>query len=217
MAITKKQMDVFRYLMQYQEKNGHAPTQKEIKEYFGLKSFGSVQRYLKYLEDEGMLEKDWNARRGLKLVNSEPPTKKSTKTIDENQFTIPLLGKIAAGNPISAIEEAGENVVVPPSMLSKGHTFYALKVKGDSMIEDGIKEGDLAIIRYQEMANNGETVVAIINGEATLKNYYLGQGQIELRPANSRYKPIKVSPKNDESEQFKLAGVMVGLIRHCLK
>ncbi len=204
MGITKKQHEVFIYIKEYTEKKGYAPTQKEIKEHFNLKSFGSVQRYLKYLKDAGYLTQDWNSKRGLTLVEEEGPS-----PTDSYSTSIPLLGDIAAGIPIEAIEQCDQHVTISQDMIRPGFKHYALTVKGDSMIEDGILDGDMAIIRYTTTATKGETIVAIVDGEATLKKYHKIKETIELHPANSTMKPIIVSRDQD----FKVAGKLVGLIR----
>ena len=200
MAITKKQKEVFDYISNYSGEHGFAPTQKEIKEYFGLKSFGSVQRYLKYLVNAGYLESDWNARRGIKITTSN------------NDNVIPLLGLIAAGNPIEAINNPLNTIKVPPELLKPGGAYYALTIQGDSMIEEGILGNDIAIIQHQETANQGQIVVGVIDGEATLKRFYNKKNQVELHPANHQMSVIHI----DKSQNFQIAGVLVGLIRSYL-
>jgi len=202
MTITKKQKDVFNYILEYTNNNQMAPTQKEIKEHFGLKSFGSVQRYLSYLEDANYLERDWNKRQGLKIVKNHNDNTHLTE--------IPLLGDVAAGIPIEAIENPTTTLEVPSFMLTKGFKHYALTIHGNSMIEDHICDGDIAIIKYQKTAEQGQTVVAIIDGDATIKQFYANRSTIELRPKNETMKPIIVNPKESE---FQIAGVLVGLIR----
>lgn len=197
MALTKKQKQVYDYIISYQDENGIAPTQKEILEYFSLKSFGSVQRYLKYLRDEGLLETDWNARRGIKVKEQRP----------ENE--VPLLGKVAAGNPIEAIEQADTYIQSPMHFLKGTGPFFALEVQGDSMMNAGILEGDYIICRHQKSANTGEIVVAVIDGEATVKTFNPSADKIELIAENPKYKPIVVTKNQD----FNLAGVLVGLVR----
>lgn len=197
MALTKKQKQVYDYIIYYQEQNGIAPTQKEILDHFNLKSFGSVQRYLKYLREQGLLETDWNARRGIKVKDQRP----------ENE--IPLLGKVAAGNPIEAIEHADSFIQSPTHFLKGKGPFFALEVEGDSMINAGILEGDYIVCRHQGNANHGDIVVAIIEGEATVKTYRPNREKIELIAENPKYRPIVVTPEQD----FKLAGVLVGLVR----
>lgn len=200
MAITKKQKEVYDYISNYSLEHGFAPTQKEIKEYFGLKSFGSVQRYLKYLVNAGYLESDWNARRGIKITTSN------------NDNVIPLLGLIAAGNPIEAINNPLNTIKVPSELLKSGGAYYALTIQGDSMIEEGILDNDIAIIQHQETANQGQIVVGVIDGEATLKTFYNKNNQVELHPANNQMSIIHI----DKSQHFQIAGVLVGLIRSYL-
>jgi repressor LexA len=197
MALTKKQKQVYDYITQYQDENGIAPTQKEILEHFNLKSFGSVQRYLKYLREQGLLETDWNARRGIKVKEQRP----------ENE--IPLLGQVAAGNPIEAIEQADTFIQSPMHFLKGRGPFFALEVKGDSMINAGILEGDYIVCRHQKDANRGDIVVAVIEGEATVKTYQPSKNKIELIAENPKYNPIVVTAEQD----FQLAGVLVGLVR----
>jgi repressor LexA len=207
MSITKKQKEVLDYIISYTKKNGYSPTQNEIKEHFSFKSFGSVQRYIKYLANAGFLESDWNARRGLKVVEDTPAhTPPSSPDVAE----VPLLGKVAAGIPIEAIESADESITVPSSMVQGSHKYFALKVKGDSMIEDGIFEDDLIVCRHQNNAQNGQTVIAVIEGEATVKRYKKSRSHIELIPANSSMEPIIV---DQNSGDFSIAGILVGLIR----
>ena len=199
MGITKKQKEVFDYIDRYSQDFGYAPTQKEIKDHFGFKSFGSVQRYIKYLVNAGYLEGDWNARRGLKTVSHQE---------DYNIADIPLLGKIAAGNPIEAIENPDETISVPINFIRSGHKHFALRIEGDSMIEDGILNEDIVVCKYSQTAEQGETIAAVVDGEATLKHFYKHSDHIELRPANSSMSPIKIV-----SENFKIAGILVGLVR----
>lgn len=196
MALTKKQKDVLDFITDFVREKGFAPTQKEIQEFFGFKSLGSVQDYIKYLTQGGYLNNDSNSVRGL------TPSHMSTQATEE----IPLLGSIAAGVPIEAIEHSN-TIAVPTSMLRKG-THYALTVKGESMIEAGILSGDTAVIRHQTNAENGQIVVAVIDNETTLKRYFKKSKQIELHPENSSMKPIIIKDRECE-----IRGVMVGLIR----
>jgi repressor LexA len=204
MAITKKQKDVYDYITNYFDEFGYAPTQKEIKEQFELKSFGSVQRYIKYLTEAGYLASDWNARRGLK-----PTVVKPIHSVSAG-IEVPLLGRVAAGNPIEAIENADETILIPPGLIGNRGRHFALRVQGDSMIEAGILPDDLIVCRYQEEANDGQIVVALLDGEATVKTFRPKKNWIELHPANHRLKLIKVT---QEMEDFRLAGVLVALVR----
>ncbi len=221
MGITKKQKEIYDYIAEYSLVNGYAPTQKEIKDHFEFKSFGSVQRYIKYLADAGYIETDWNARRGITLLGDladnhsdyddlpAGPSLSKLNTIDST--SIPLLGSIAAGDPIEALESASDSIEVPKHMIrSSSARHFALNISGNSMIEDGILDGDIVICRHQLDAKKGETVAAIIDGEATLKHYHPTGSEIELRPANKDYSPIIV---DKDSGDFSIAGIMVGLLR----
>ena len=199
MGITTKQKEVFDYIKTYTHTNGYAPTQKEIKEHFGFKSFGSVQRYIKYLVNANYLYRDWNARQGLKILKD-----------DNNPVTeIPLFGDVAAGIPIEAIENPTETINVPEYMLRAPHRYYALTVQGSSMIDDHILDGDIIVCKWQQQATRGQTVVAVIDGEATVKKFHPKSDCIELHPANKTMSPIIVDPDRD----FRIVGVIVGLVR----
>lgn len=195
MALTKKQKDVLDFITEYVRENGYSPTQKEIQEHFGFKSLGSVQDYIKYLTNGGYLNNDSHSVRGL-----------MPSTVQQNSEDIPLLGSIAAGTPIEAIENS-DTISVPVHMLGRGR-HYALKVKGESMIEAGILNGDVAIIKHQTQAENGQIVVAVVDNETTLKRYFKKAKQIELHPENKSMKPIVIKDKECE-----IRGLMVGLIR----
>jgi SOS regulatory protein LexA len=195
MALTKKQKDVLDFITDYVRENGYSPTQKEIQAHFGFKSLGSVQDYIKYLTNGGYLNNDSHSVRGL-----------APAAVQQNAEEIPLLGNIAAGTPIEAIENT-DTISVPVSMLGRG-THYALKVKGESMIEEGILSGDIAIIKHVNDAQNGQIVVAVVDNETTLKRYFKKSKQIELHPANKTMKPIIVKDKECE-----IRGLLVGLIR----
>jgi repressor LexA len=199
MSLTKKQKQVYDYICEYIEENEFSPTQMEIKEHFGFKSLGSVQDYIRYLKSAGYLTNDPNSVRGL------TPASQQTSS-SEDVMEIPLHGKVAAGNPIEAME-GSEMISVPTAMIGKG-THYALTISGQSMIEDGILDGDVIIVKEQNNAHNGDTVVAVIENEATVKRYYKKKNRIELHPANSTMQPIVV-----DGGDFQIKGVLVGLIR----
>ena len=209
MGLTKKQHEVYQFIKEYTSEKGYSPTQREIKEHFGLKSYGSVQKYLKYLKEAELLTNDWNSKRGITLVSKTENKNPSIFQKNNSELEIPLLGDVAAGNPIEAIENPSEHITVPLSMLKNEGKHFALKVKGDSMIEDGILEGDVVIIRSERTAQTGQTVVAVIDGEATLKKYFKKKKHLELHPANHTMKPIIV----DSSQQVHIVGHLVGLMR----
>lgn len=196
MSLTKKQKAVFDYIVEYIEEHGFSPTQVEIQDYFSFKSLGSVQDYIKYLKNAGYLTNDPNSVRGLVPMN---------QNVGES-IEIPLHGSIAAGNPIEAME-GNELIEIPKTMIGRGK-HYALSVNGQSMIEDGILDGDTIIVKDQQTANNGDTVVAVIDNEATLKRFYKKPNSIELHPANSSMQPIIV-----DNGDFQIRGILVGLLR----
>ncbi len=199
--LTPKQKNVLDFIMKVTEENGYAPSQHEIAKHFGFTSLGTVQNYLVRLQRQGVLSKTWNGKRTLQAL-TKPPTGESLE--------LPLLGKVAAGRPIEAVM-AGETIEIPPMMHVPGSNMFALKVQGQSMIEDGILDGDYVVIKKQDTAINGQTVVAMINNEATIKRFYKKGSQIELHPANSQMTPIIVG--EEERAQFRIEGVLAGVIR----
>ena len=198
--LTKKQKQVFDFIKDYIKQEGISPTQREIKEFFDLKSFGSVQRYLKYLKDAGLLTYNWNSKRGIELIEE-------INTSETGSLEIPLLGDIAAGLPIEVIENSNETISIPQQMVKSNKKLFGLNVCGDSMIEKGILDGDLAIIEYSQNFNQGDIVAAIVGEEATLKIFKKENSNIYLVPANKKYKTIKVQ------EELRIAGKLIGIIR----
>ncbi len=197
-GLTPAQKRVFEFVRDYIGQNGYAPSFEEVRTHLGFKSLNSVAKHLKQLERRGYITiPAKNQKRALDLV----PLRQAPA------MTIPFLGVVAAGNPIEAVE-VPESIEVPESFLGNGNNF-ALKVRGDSMIEDGIRNGDILIITRQPHAENGQTVVALVDGEATVKKFYQKGSETELRPANSQMKPIYVS-----AEKVEIVGVVMGLIRN---
>jgi repressor LexA len=197
MTLTPAQERVYQFLRNYMQQHGHTPSYEEIRESLGFQSLNAVHKHLKQLERRGYLRSPWNNRkRAFELL----PLRTGTASI-------PFLGVVAAGNPIAAAE-VPESVEVPESFLGNGNNF-ALRVRGDSMIEEGIREGDTLIITRQVSAENGQTVVAMVRGEATVKKFHGCGEEIELRPANSQMETLRV-PAGD----VEIVGVVVGLLRH---
>lgn len=196
--LTPKQKALYDYICDFSQANGYPPSQQEIATAFGWSSLGTVQNYLVRLVREGVLEKNWNAKRGLKVM--QPPS---------SAIELPLVGLVAAGKPIEAIETA-DSIEVPASMVGPGENFV-LRVQGDSMIGDGILDGDYVVVRKQAQADSGQTVIALLSGEATVKRLLRRGTSIELHPANPTMQPLIV----DGAEDFRIEGVVVGVIRHC--
>jgi len=179
--LTKRQKQVLDYITKYLKENGYAPSLEETRRHFRLSSIATVHQHIEALRSKGYLKKIENQPRSIELNKKE---KKS------NLVSVPLLGTIAAGEPIEAIENK-EAIEVPKSQLSKSGEHFALQVRGDSMIDEGIFDGDTVIIRKQPDAENGETVVALLNGnEVTLKKIYKEKNGFRLQPANPNLQPI---------------------------
>ena len=199
MNITKKQKYILDYIHEYIEDHGYSPTYEEIADYFGYRSKGTVHKHITNLEERGYIKKDWNKNRALELTASANG--------HETNSELPLLGRVAAGEPIEAIEDT-EVITVPKDMIGSGD-HYVLQVRGDSMIEENIQDGDYVIVNPKQTANQGETIVALIdNEEATLKKFYHEGDQIRLQPANQTMQPILVSP-----DRIRIRGVVIGVMR----
>jgi len=197
--LTHRQKEVYAFLDAYIRHHGVAPTYEEIRRHFGFRSYNAVFKHLKQLEARGYLTSRWKNRKQAFLLKK--PTQASMPSAK-----LPLLGRVAAGEPIEAVEDQ-DTVDVPESFLGTGEHF-ALRVRGDSMVEDGIHDQDLILVRKQEEAENGQTVVALIDGEATVKRLYRRGSSVELQPANLRMKPLVL-----EAKKVRIQGVVVGLIR----
>ena len=204
MHLTPKQKEILDFISDFGRERGFAPSQSEIAKHFGFKSLGTVQNYLVRLEREGALQKVWNGKRALTVT---PPTTPLTSAATPSFYELPLLGRVAAGRPIEALE-SGQSIEVPPSMIKRGEHFV-LKVAGNSMIEDGILNDDFIIVKKQKSAENGQTVVALLDNEATVKRFHRKGSTVELHPANAAYRPIIV----DSLVDFAIEGVVVGVIR----
>jgi repressor LexA len=195
-TLTPKQKRFLDFILDYTRQHGCNPSQTEIARHFQLSSLGSVQTYIKILEQKGFISREQNAVRGIKVL-------------PKNRM-LPLLGKVAAGLPIEhAIHH--EEIEVPSTMLADQteRPHFALKVKGDSMKDVGILDGDYIVVRQQPHANNTQLVVAMINGEAVIKRLIKKRNQIELHSENEKYKPILIQPEDD----FQILGVFIGLMR----
>jgi repressor LexA len=194
--LTEKQQAVYRFIRQHIEAKGFAPSYDEIRKHFGLQSFQSVQKYLHQLERKGYIRTgSKNQKRAIALVAHGGST-----------VVLPMAGLVAAGSPIEPVEQQ-ETVDVPREMLGSGE-YFALKVKGDSMIGEGIFNGDTIVVRRQSSAENGQTVVALVNGEVTVKKYYRRNMEIELRPSNPSMASIML-----RQGEFAIQGVVAGLMR----
>ncbi len=200
--LTERQRDILQFIREFQREKGVAPTHREICDRFGFSSYGTVYKHLSLLEKKGLIRRDWNQKRGVEIVE-EP---KAPPPASPGVRDLPLFGYIAAGQPID-VDVSDEVITVPERLTTRGEN-YVLKVRGDSMIDDGIMDGDYIIVAHRERADNGEMVVASVSGEVTLKRFYREGERVRLQPANSMMSPI-YARTNDVAVQ----GVVVGLMR----
>ncbi|MBU1066076.1 transcriptional repressor LexA [bacterium] len=193
--LTPKKQRFLDFIRSFSGDHDRAPTFHEIMEGLKIKSLGTVNWYVKELEKIGVLERGkYNAKRALSLLDQSTGNE------------LPLLGLIAAGYPLEAVENR-ETIEVPISYIHPDN--YVLKVKGDSMIDDHIEDGDYVIVRQKAEASQGQTVVAFVNNEATLKRYYLKPNGVELHPRNPDYDVIRVSAE----DEFRIGGVVLAILR----
>ena len=197
MILTKRQKEFLDYIKGYIADHGFAPTLEEIGEHFALSSLATVHKHLANLESKGLIRRKWNFSRAIELI--DPAARPGA-------VELPLLGVVAAGAPIETIE-TDDTFVVPEQLLGRG-TSFVLRVRGDSMIDDGICDGDYIVVEQRDRAANGETVVALVNGEATVKRFHQDGASIRLLPANERMEPI-VAP----ASAVEVRGVVVAVMR----
>jgi len=199
-VIYKRERDLLEFISQFMQKNGFAPTLAEICDGLGLRSPATVHEHIANLIDKGVLKKDEGVRRGIEIVDQK------IMGWVQNAVEVPLIGRIAAGKPIEAIGDHTTAVTVPPDMIGKKKCF-ALQVRGESMIEAAILDGDFVVCEETNQANNGDIVVALLNGNfATLKRFYQDATHIRLEPANSSMNPII-------TKDVTIQGKVVGVIR----
>lgn len=195
--LSPKKERFLRFVKDFIKQHNRPPTFFEIMDGLGFNSLGTVNWYVKELEKDGYLVRGgYNAKRALYVNEDE----------DRENYRLPLLGLISAGKPLEVLEDR-EYIEVSPSYVHPDN--FVLRVKGDSMIEDNIQDGDFVIVRKTPTAYPGQTVVAFINGEATLKRYYPTKDGVELHPRNPAYSVIKVKPEDD----FRIIGVVLFVFR----
>lgn len=201
MALTKRQREILNYLSVYAEQNGYAPSFEEIARQFNYNSLATVHEHLSNLERKGYIKRAFNESRSIEILPSEAVPR---------AVELPLLGSVAAGLPIEALE-VDETVHVPESLVGRAGGHYVLRVRGNSMIDEQIRDGDMVVINERRSVDNGETVIALIdNTAATVKKFYRERdGRIRLQPANETMNPLYVH-ENDVTIQ----GVVVGVLRH---
>jgi repressor LexA len=195
--LTERQREIYDFIKEKIESRGYGPTVREIGVAFEIRSPNGVMCHLKALEKKGLIKREGFSARAIMLVDHHRPT-----------ADLPLMGTVAAGSPIHAVEQQER---LDFNEMFGGVNHFALRVRGQSMIDDHIDDGDYVVIRKQEQAANGERVVAMIDNEVTLKRFHQDNDKVVLEPANGTMKPIVVEPTSDA----KILGVLVGVLRKC--
>jgi repressor LexA len=210
--LTPRQRAAYDFIMEFLDRRGFAPSFEEIRRHLGLASLNAVAKLVAQLRRRGALapvpsnaKRALRPARGLRFPLRRPGSPPGAAP--DGPLTVPLLGVVAAGAPIEPVENP-EPVEVPAALGSGPGERYALRVRGDSMIEDGIRDGDVVVVRRAREARNGETVVAVVDGEATLKRFRLRGAEVTLEPANAALRPI-VAP----ADHVEIRGILVGLLR----
>jgi repressor LexA len=203
MALTRRQREIYDFIRGFVAEQGYSPSLEEIGAHFGLSSVATVHKHVQHLVEKGFLKKAWNRSRSVEPVEESPAAAPPA-----NVVSLPLLGTVAAGLPIEAIE-VSETIDVPQQLTAPRSECFVLQVRGDSMIEDQICDGDFVVVERRPEARNGETVVAVVGGdEATLKRFYRKGPKVRLQPANQTMQPIEVAAADVE-----IRGVVRGLLR----
>ena len=198
LPLTKRQREILDYLNEFIQQHGYAPSLEEIGRKFGLSSLATVHKHLTNLQEKGFIKRAWNRSRSVEMVQARTGGR---------AIELPLLGYVAAGLPIEAIA-SNETISVPEDFAGRRDT-YVLRVRGDSMIDEQIKDGDFVVVEDRKTAENGEMVIALLRGtDVTLKKLYKENGRIRLQPANATMQPIYA-----DADQVQVQGVVVGVMR----
>jgi len=199
--LTERQKEILDFIRRYQSERGIAPTHREVCDRFGFSSYGTAYKHLKLLAEKGYLRRDRHQRRGLELLS--PDGAGSAREVE-----VPFFGRIAAGRPIEALP-GDERLSVPPLLVhDRPAEHYVLQVVGDSMIDEGIHDGDWVVVERRERARAGEMVVALVGDEATLKRFYPEGAEVRLQPSNAAMSPLRVA-----ASDIRVQGIVVGLMR----
>ena len=204
--LTARQEEIYEYIKKYSKENRMPPTVREIGNHFEISSTNGVRSILAALIKKGYLNRAPRLSRGIEIVDTDGS---AAETAPSNTIEIPIVGRVAAGTPILAVQHLEGTVTIDRDFLACRSDVFALRVKGDSMINAGIFDGDLIFARQQKSAERGEIIVAQVDNEATVKYYQPLADHIELRPANPKYRPIIVNKGKD----FSIAGRVIGVMR----
>jgi repressor LexA len=205
MALTKRQKEVLDYLVAFINKHGYSPSFEEIGKALKLTSLATVHKHIGTLERKGFIRRGYNQSRSIEVQQLPKPVRQ--EVIDRQVHELPLVGRIAAGRPLEAVED---RETISLGDFARARNTFVLQVKGDSMVEDHILDGDFIVVEQSQVANPGEIVVALVGGEdATLKRYYRESGgRVRLQPANAQMSPIVVS-----ATDVKIQGRVIGVLR----
>jgi repressor LexA len=198
-SLTPRQKEVLDFLIEHVRSKGYPPTVREIGAHLGISGPKGAKKFLDILERKGHIRRLSRSSRAIEVISAPAP-------VQEEHFMVPIVGRIRAGSPILAVENLEGEIPVDP-YLARGKELFFLKVEGDSMIDAHIQEGDYALIRSQPTAENGDIVAVLIREEATLKKFYRQRDRIILKPANSRMKPIILTPESPATILGKLIAV----------
>jgi repressor LexA len=200
MSLTKRQREILDYLGSYSDDRGYAPSFEEIAAHFNYNSLATVHEHLSNLERKGYIKRSYNESRAIEILPSE---------VFARAVELPLLGAVAAGMPIEALS-VNESVSVPEGFVRRNGSHYVLRVRGNSMIDEQIRDGDFVVVHERQSADNGEMVIAMMHGtSATVKKYYRERdGRIRLQPANETMAPIYV-----HEDDISIQGIVVGVLR----
>jgi len=208
-VLTMRQREILDFLLAYLAMKGYPPTIREIREAFGLSSNRGIVDHLKALEKKGFIRRTRGSPRAIEIIRDSG----SDHGTDHGRNGVqlyPVAGRIVAGHPAPPVEDGGGGFLLDSGLFGAGGDFL-LEVKGDSMTGDHILEGDLVVVKSAQRCENGDTVVALIDGEATVKRYHREGDEVELRPANPSYEPIGFSV--DGMQDCRLIGIVIGVIR----
>ena len=207
--LTDREKEMLQIIVKLMEERGFPPTIREIGEAAGIRSTNGVRYFLNRLEAKGKIRLNPGLARGIELTSPPPrPLRLPVVTADPRPVYVPLLGRVAAGEPVLSEENVEERLLLDPSYAGHGPVF-ALRVRGDSMKDAGILEKDTLIVRQQREARNGEIVVAMVDGEATVKTFRRTGAGVVLEPANPAYRPIQVEPDQD----LQILGKVIAVLR----
>ena len=206
--LTDRQSNILDFIQKFKELNGYPPTLREIGKEFEISSTFGVKRHIDALAKKGYLNVESNASRGISILKETDGKNKTS--VFNNSKEIPIVGRVAAGIPITSYENLEGTVVIDSSFLKRDQeNSFALKVKGDSMINAGIFEDDLLLVNPQQTAQNSDIIVAMLNGEVTVKTFMKKENKISLIPANENYEPIEIN----EEQDFGIIGKVKGVLR----